>query len=114
MSPKPDEETLTDKSLGHTIRYLFSLLKDPKNLALAALFLGLVYDKGGKLMEPKDEYWDEASIQTAVSQAVNKSIDKRMGKFEAGWDAFVAKSNKDTRLAVFEAQMAYEKAHKDN
>lgn len=114
MAPKPDEEEVTDKSLGHTLRYLFSLLKDPKNIALAALLAGLVYDKGGSLFQPKEEYWDEKSIQATVSAAVNKAIDKRMGKFEAGWDAFVSKAPKDTQLAVFKAQREYEKSHKEN
>lgn len=68
--------------------------------------------KAKEMTQPKEEYWDEASITITVQKAVDKAIDKRMGKFEAGWDAFVSKSPKDTQLAVFRAQREYEKNHK--
>jgi len=83
MSPsKPEsEETVTDKSLGHTIRYLFSLLKDPKNLAIAAFVLKLGYDQGKQFQAPKDEYWGKDEIRQIIKQEV--------GPLQAGFKAYV-------------------------
>ena len=101
MSPKPDEETLTDKSLGHTIRYLFSLLKDPKNLALVALLVGLVYDKGGNMMQPKDEYWGKDEIRAIIKQEVSP--------LQEGFKAYVKTLPAKHQLLVLQA-MADEQA----
>lgn len=101
MSPKPDEETLTDKSLGHTIRYLFSLLKDPKNLALAALLAGLVYDKGGNLFAAKEEYWGKDEIREIIRAEVQP--------LQAGFKAYVKTLPPRQQLVVLQA-MADEQA----
>lgn len=77
---KLDEEVETDKSLGHTVRYLFSLLKDPKNLAIAAFVLKLGYDQG-KSLQTKDEYWGKDEIRLIIKQEV--------GPLQAGFKAYV-------------------------
>lgn len=92
---KLDEEEKTDKSLGHTVRYLFSLLKDPKNLALVALLGGLVYDKGGSLLGPKDEYWGKDEIREIIRQEVQP--------LQAGFKAYVKTLPPRQQLVVLQA-----------
>lgn len=99
MSPQDPfvekEEEVTDKSLGHTVRYLFSLLKDPKNLALVALLGGLVYDKGGNLLAPKEEYWGKDEIRAIIRQEVQP--------LQAGFKAYVKTLPARQQLVVLDA-----------
>jgi hypothetical protein len=90
-----DEEEKTDKSLGHTVRYLFSLLKDPKNLALVALLVGLVYDKGGSAFGPKDEYWGKDEIRAIIKQEVSP--------LQEGFKAYVKTLPPKHQLLVLQA-----------
>ena len=95
IDPFPAEEVETDKSLGHTIRYLFGLLKDPKNLALVALLAGLIYDKGGNLIKPKDEYWAKDELQTIIREEVRP--------LQAGFNAWVHTLPSRQQLVVLQA-----------
>jgi len=102
QDPFPEkEEEVTDKSLGHTVRYLFSLLKDPKNLAIAAFILKLGYDSGINLQKSREEYWGKDEIRAIIKQEVSP--------LQEGFKAYVKTLSPRQQLLVLQA-MADEQA----
>ncbi len=66
--------------------------------------------------QPKSEetYWNEKDIAGIIEKSVDRAIDKRYGKFEAEWKAFINTQPEKTQLLVFKAGARLEEKQRGN
>lgn len=94
-----DEEAKDDAAIGHVVKLsLKGLASNPRVLffVIASLVGAGAYRETTRPKEAESPYWDEAAILAIVEKGVASSMDKRIdsmdrrvGRMEAGWNAFV-------------------------